>query len=83
MKSILFGIVLLAVGCTDAEWDSNVGQLGEEHIIRLYSGGTLVSEWISTGAVQDDPSGAGFAFREKGSNKFIRIQGSITVETRK
>ena len=82
MRCLLFAILGLSA-CTDAGWDSAVGQLNEEHTIRLYSGGQLVREWTSTGAVKDDESGAGFAFREKETGKFVRVQGSITVETKK
>lgn len=71
-------LTLLLVGCTDAEW-SSLGSLGDESTIELYSGGTKVREWISTGKVIAENDGDGHSFKDKRTGAFVRVNGDVVI----
>ena len=78
MKQLILLAILLC-GCSDAAL-SKIGSLGSEHKIILYSGGKKVVEWTSTGAISNEESSDGYYFRDKSSERLIRISGDIVIE---
>lgn len=77
--TILLAALLLAVGCTDAEY-SSWASLGDEAKIELYSGGQLVRTWHSTGKVIQEGEGSdGHSFQEKGTGNFVRVTGDVVI----
>lgn len=80
MKKIItiLSLCCLLSSCTDtgkASYDA----LGKRHNIKLYSGGTLVGEWISSGKVFPEDGGAGYKFSDEKTGAIVRVQGDIII----
>ena len=46
---------------------------------QLWSGGKVAQEWVSSGRVNEDDSGAGYYFVTAADHKMIRVQGAVSV----
>ena len=82
MKKLLLiaALMLLMVGCTDAE-RASFGAYGEEAAITCYSGGEVVFEDVSTGKVL---AAEGLIYRSKTTGRYVRAFGDcIAVDTGK
>ena len=77
---MLFVCVIMVTGCTDADI-SALKSYGDEHRIKMYSGGVLVEEWVPTGKVQTEENSDGYVFRSKETGLFIRVSGDVVVES--
>lgn len=82
MKKMIAALVLatamLATGCTDAA-TAGLFAIGSQHRVQLYSGGKLVGEWTSTGAVKNENQSDGYFFKDQASGKLICVTGTIVI----
>jgi hypothetical protein len=72
-------ILAITVGVTDA-YKSSITSYGSKFRVTLYSGGTPVRSWISTGRVATTENSDGWEFRDSATNRFVRVSGSVSVE---
>lgn len=77
--AILLLTMILVVGCTDAEM-SRVNSLGSSFRVTLYSNGTAVRTWTSTGKVMTENESDGWYFTDATTKKLVRVSGSVVVE---
>lgn len=71
LKVLIFISALLSLsGCSDAE-KANFSRIGEEQLIKCYSGGKLVFEDISTGITAENQNG--IYYKSKKDNKFTQV----------
>ncbi len=80
MKNLLLLVVLVLVGCTDADMAS-LGALGEESEIKCYSGAQIIFDDISTGKIIQGDDG-GLFFRSKSTGKFVRAYADCVVQSK-
>lgn len=78
MKIYIVIFALTLAGCTDAEWDKNIGSLGKSGHILCYSGGQKIFEDDSTGQIGEMEHGAGWAFRDS-KGKIIKLFADCIV----
>jgi len=80
MKKILGLVVLAALigGCSNATM-AKVESMGSRHHVQLYSGGKLIGEWTSTGAISNEENSDGFYFQDENTGKLIRVSGDAIV----
>lgn len=75
---VLFSLTLTA--CTDAEWEKNIGKLGTPASITCYSGGKVIFQDRSTGAVSRSDGGAdGWMYRSK-DGKYKEVSADCILE---
>ena len=81
MKKIIVVAALVSglIGCTDA-FKADIGGYGKEHRIRMYNGGALVAEWVSTGKVESMSDSDGWQFMDKETRKLVRVGGDVIIE---
>jgi len=80
MKKLILASFLFAFsGCTDAQM-GQVGALGSQFKVTLYSGGQPVKTWISTGKVSTETHSDGWYFIDSVSHRLIRVSGPVVVE---
>lgn len=78
MKKLIFLIIF--VGCTDAQWDANVGKIGVSAEITCYSGGKVIFQDESTGAIKSPDNGSdGWQYRSKKNNKFREVSADCIL----
>lgn len=75
---VAFVVCFSIVSCTDAQW-SQVTSLGDSFRVDLYSGGKLVRTWHSTGKVGTETQSDGYFFRDKETDKLVRVSGDLVV----
>jgi hypothetical protein len=74
-------LAFLAAGvsrCTDAEV-SQLMAYGDPHHIRVYSGGVLIGEWTTTGAVLNERQSDGYLFTDAATNEMVRVSGEVII----
>lgn len=72
MNKLIFGLLLLLVGCTDASI-SKFKQLGGPQHIRCYSGGVLIYEGNSTGKIANEANSDGYYFEDAATGKIVEV----------
>jgi hypothetical protein len=68
-------------GCSDAT-KAAWGNLGEEAKIKVYSGGKLIYEGVTTGKIENESGSDGYYFNDKcvpGSNKLVEVSGDVII----
>ncbi len=65
-------------GCTDGQ-RKDIAALGNQHRVEMYSGGTKVREWTSTGYVESSSKSDGYFFTDAKTHKLIKISGDIVI----
>lgn len=75
---ILLSILCCFCGCTDTD-KAAFDSLNRKHIVKLYSGGVLIGEWISSGKVFPEDGGAGYKFADSKTGLIVRVQGDVFV----
>jgi hypothetical protein len=80
MKKIIFItlVILTLTSCKDAT-KAQYNALGKPHIIKQYSGGKLIGEWVSTGNVSNEESSDGWYFEDATTGKLIEVTGDIQI----
>ena len=66
------------VACTDAQ-RASITSIGSPHHVQLYSGGKLVGEWDSTGAITNEGKSDGFVFVDARTHKNMELSGTIVI----
>ena len=84
MKKVLIFLAIVSftmftIGCTDAT-RANIGAYCQQHRIRMFNGGKLVAEWISTGKVTSMSNSDGWQFMDKKTRKLVRVGGDVIIE---
>lgn len=69
---------VLLTGCSYAKW-ADLKSQGSEHHIQLYSGGKLIGEWESTGAVENQHSSDGFYFQDAITGNKVEVCGQVII----
>ena len=78
MKNLILALLLFPlIGCTDASCAKEMRYRKSK--VQLWSGGKAVQEWISSGRVEEDKSGAGYYFVDGATNKMVRVQGDVSI----
>lgn len=75
----LFLLLILVVGCTDAE-KASFNALGNPGHIVCYSGGKIIYEGDSTGMIATVQNSDGWEFKDKKTGKFVRVSGACVIE---
>jgi hypothetical protein len=80
MRAVIVIVAVLALlpGCTDARV-SELMAYGDPHHIRVYSGGVLIGEWTTTGAVLNEPQSDGYLFRDAATQQMVRVSGEVII----
>ena len=78
MILLVSGLMLFASGCSNSDTES-LTAYGKEHRVELYSGGSKVREWHSTGKVLSEENGNGFYFKDVDSGQLIHVMGNVIV----
>jgi len=78
-KTILLVSLMLLTGCTSAD-RAKFGSLGSKHKITLYSGGTAVRTWYSSGVIQNEEHSDGYYFMDDTTHRLVRVSGQIVIE---
>lgn len=79
---IIITILWLTVGiaaCSDAN-NAARAAWGKPHHIRQYSGGEVIGEWDSTGAVENDSQSDGYYFEDAKTNRLVTVTGTVQIE---
>ena len=76
---LIIGVVYAFTGCTDAENAARAAR-GQDHRIRLYSGGDVVGEWTSQGHTRSPEGSSILVFKDKASGLYVKLRGTIAVE---
>jgi hypothetical protein len=69
---------MLCLGCTDAEV-SHVMAYGSPQRVRLYSGGVVVEEWMTTGQVLNEGQSDGYVFKDAATGLMVRVSGEVVI----
>lgn len=72
-------LTVAIIGCTNAE-RAKFGAYGNNTVI-MYSGGKEIRRWESIGYVLNEHESDGFFFRDKETNKLIRVSGDVVIES--
>lgn len=82
MRSLVASLICMAciasVGCSDAEWERNTSY-GAKHKVQLYSGGTMVQEWTSTGKVMSLQAEDGWQFVDAETGRLVIVTGDLVI----
>jgi hypothetical protein len=79
MKYLFVCLALVGLtACTDAQ-RAKYTSIGSAHHIQLYSGGKLIGEWDSTGAVTNEGQSDGFVFVDKKTRVNTEIAGEVII----
>jgi hypothetical protein len=65
-------------GCTDAGWERQTAY-GSKHTIDMYSGGTKVATWTSTGRPQSLTSEDGWQFVDDSTKQLVIVTGDLVI----
>lgn len=65
--------------CTDAKFDAMVGKLNEPAEVKCYSGGKLIYEGISTGAIGNAHQSDGYQLRDSKTQKLVEVSGDCVI----
>jgi len=76
--AILAASCLLLSSCTDAE-RARMGGFGTKFKVEMYSGGSKVREWTSTGKVLSEKGSDGYFFNDQQSGKLVEISGDVVI----
>lgn len=71
-------MALAAAGCTDAEV-SRVMAFGDPHRIKVYSGGVMIGEWVTTGTVLNEGASDGYVFTDAATGQMVRVSGEVII----
>ncbi len=82
-RIIGFGLLVAATvgvaGCTSAE-RSQLAALGSDHKVTVYSGGSAVREFHSSGKVLTESESDGWYFTDKVTGRLVRVSGTVVIE---
>lgn len=70
--------LILAFGCTDAEW-SKMTALGDSATVECWSGGKLIYKGVSTGKVLSEETSDGYFFRDTADGKLKEVSGNCVI----
>lgn len=81
MRKVILLVAALStlLSCTDAQ-KANYNSYGKNHKIRMYNGGILVAEWISTGKVASMDNSDGWQFMDSKTKQLVRVGGDVIIE---
>ncbi|QQG35267.1 MAG: hypothetical protein HYS17_06800 [Micavibrio aeruginosavorus] len=68
-------------GCSDAS-RAAFNNLGEPAKVKVYSGGKLIYEGVSTGKIKNEENSNGYYFNDKciqGDNKLVEVSGDVVI----
>jgi hypothetical protein len=70
---------LMFSGCMSAQRSQLLG-IAKDYKVTLYSGGTAVKEYVSSGKVLTEQQSDGYFFTDKSTGKLIRLSGTMVIE---
>lgn len=68
----------LLAGCSNAT-QSKIDAWGVPHHIKQFSGGKLVGEWDSTGAISNEEHSDGKFFQDAKTGKLVAVSGDLQI----
>jgi len=81
MKYSLIALVVACLSlssCTDAD-RAKMGGIGSKFKVEMYSGGTKVREWISSGKVHSEQGSDGYYFNDTATNTVVEVSGDVVI----
>ena len=79
-KTLLFALLLCAVGCKDSEI-SQLESLGSKHKITMYGcDGKIIGQWESTGNVSNEANSDGWYFKDSKTGLLVEVTGTLLIE---
>lgn len=78
MKFIAFALAVFLTSCTDAAFDK-LAAYGDPGKVTCYSGGVIIYEGSSTGAINNEESSDGWYFRDAKTKDLVRVTGDCIV----
>lgn len=79
-----YSLIALAVAClslsscSDAD-RAKMGGLGSKFKVEMYSGGTKVREWISSGKVHSEQGSDGYYFNDAVTDTVVEVSGDVVI----
>lgn len=65
--------------CSDANM-AGMSAWGKKHHIKLYSGGKVVEEWVSSGKIENEANSDGYYFKDDKTGKMVSVTGDVVIE---
>ena len=81
MKRLMCFAFIVLAGCTDAQ-NASLSSYGASQHVELWSGGTMVKEWDSTGKVSNEAQSDGYFFCDKATGKLVRVTGDVVITSK-
>jgi hypothetical protein len=75
---LLFAVALVP-GCTDGD-RATLTTFGKPGTVTVWSGGTAVRTYKSTGKVHTEEKSDGWYFVDATSGELVRVSGTVTIE---
>ena len=80
---VIIGVVYACTACTDASSAARAAR-GEDHTVRLWSGGKAVGKWLTEGHPEvkggyEHPTSL-IQFMDKRTGKLVILRGTISIE---
>ncbi|MEE8607799.1 MAG: hypothetical protein V3S55_09350 [Nitrospiraceae bacterium] len=82
MKTLLVLLVFALVSCTDTE-RARMAAMGNQHTIKVYSGGVLIAEYVSTGRPSSPENSDGWQFKDAKTGVLVEVSGDVIIEMQK
>lgn len=76
--SLLVASTLILSGCSNAT-QSAINAWRKPHIVEMYSGGSLVGYWETTGKVLNEKNSDGYFFQDAKTGKMVTVSGDIVI----
>ena len=77
MVALLASSGLLA-GCSDATW-AKYNAWGVDHQVKVYSNGTLIGDFCSTGKIENDVASDGYYFQDRNTGNVVTVSGDVQI----
>ena len=78
MKYLLIALALFSLSCTEAQWEKAT-KIGDSAKVKCYSGGIVIYEGESTGAISSEENSDGYYFKEKADGKLKEVSGNCVL----
>jgi len=79
---IVAALMFCFSGCSFNARMSNLTAAGHDHQVELWSGGTNVQTWTSSGKVATETNSDGYFFTDKTTGKLVRVTGDLVITTK-
>ncbi len=75
IKITIIALICFTPACSDGT-KASFSALGKKHRVKLYSGGVVVGEWVSSGKITNETNSDGYYFNDDATDKLVRVDNS-------